>query len=270
MLAFSPPLFSTFGWPWEDPISHEQNYIYQETEASESFLHLPSSEPQAELDYSTPCAAVSGNPTMVKKLNHNASERIVVRRSTAYTPLCVHSFQQQIKRSNVCIVFRLHCNEEIKHSFHSFTGAEIHTRTTTASGETDTKEGRAFYQRFLARRYNSPREAKKGHTCKLLSAVSANRLSDREIVVQISTFKVHESPLSEVLLNLEEDGLLVINASSLSPLEGGSSTIYILRKATCTYYLPKQMFVEGTHRMECEVLSEKLLSLCEKRRDAFP
>ena len=53
-----------------------------------------------------------------------------------------------------------------------------------------------------------------------LSAVSANRLSDREIVVQISTFKVHESPLSEVLLNLEEDGLLVINASSFESFGG--------------------------------------------------
>ena len=53
-----------------------------------------------------------------------------------------------------------------------------------------------------------------------ISKVSTSRLSDKEIVVQISTFKVHESPLSEFLLNLEEDGLLVINASSFESFGG--------------------------------------------------
>ena len=53
-----------------------------------------------------------------------------------------------------------------------------------------------------------------------LASVSATMLSDREIVVQISTFKAHESPLSELLLNLEEYGLVVINASSFESFGG--------------------------------------------------
>ena len=61
---------------------------------------------------------------------------------------------------------------------------------------------------------------RKGTLGSSLSAVSTSRLSEREVVVQISTFKVHESPLSEVLLNLEEDGLLVINASSFESFGG--------------------------------------------------
>ena len=52
------------------------------------------------------------------------------------------------------------------------------------------------------------------------ASVSATMLSDREIVVQISTFKAHESPLSELLLNLEEYGLVVINASSFESFGG--------------------------------------------------
>ena len=61
---------------------------------------------------------------------------------------------------------------------------------------------------------------KKGTLGSSISKVSTSRLSDKEVVVQISTFKVHESPLSEVLLNLKEDGLLVINASSFESFGG--------------------------------------------------
>lgn len=52
-----------------------------------------------------------------------------------------------------------------------------------------------------------------------LSAVSATRFSDKEIGVQISTFKVHGSLISEVLLYLEDE-LLVINASSFESSGG--------------------------------------------------
>ena len=61
---------------------------------------------------------------------------------------------------------------------------------------------------------------RKGTIGSSISKLSTSRLSDKEVVVQISTFKVHESPLSEVLLNLKEDGLLVINASSFESFGG--------------------------------------------------
>lgn len=47
-----------------------------------------------------------------------------------------------------------------------------------------------------------------------LSSVSASQLSDKEVVVHISTYKNHKSPLSEILLTLEEDGLVLKNSSS--------------------------------------------------------
>ncbi|KAJ9695396.1 hypothetical protein PVL29_010726 [Vitis rotundifolia] len=245
MLAFSPPLFSTFGWPWEDPISHEQNYIYRETEASESFLHLPSSEPQAELNYSTPSAAVSGNPTMVKKLNHNASERDRRKKiNSLYSSLrsLLPAADQAKKLSIPSTVSRvLKYIPELQQQVE---------RLIQKKEELLSKISRQGDIIHLEKQ-------RKGTLASSLSAVSASRLSDREIVVQISTFKVHESPLSEVLLNLEEDGLLVINASSFESF--GGRVFYNLH-----------LQVEGTHRMECEVLSEKLLSLCEKRREAFP
>lgn len=88
MLALSPPLFPSLGWPLElDPISqdvqHFSNCLYGEfiETTSESFLQefpIPSeAEPQLfdQLDRSTPSTGISSDLTMVKKLNHNASER---------------------------------------------------------------------------------------------------------------------------------------------------------------------------------------------------
>lgn len=49
---------------------------------------------------------------------------------------------------------------------------------------------------------------------KTLSVVSASPLGEREVLIQICTIKVEESILiSEILLNLEEDGLILLNAS---------------------------------------------------------
>ena len=62
---------------------------------------------------------------------------------------------------------------------------------------------------------------RKGTMHSSLSSVSASRLSDREVVIQISTNKLHRSPLmSEILVNLEEAGLLLINSSSFESFGG--------------------------------------------------
>lgn len=54
-----------------------------------------------------------------------------------------------------------------------------------------------------------------------LSSVSASRLDDRELVIQISTYNTaHKNALSEILVNLEEDGFVLINASSFESFEG--------------------------------------------------
>ena len=81
MLELSPTtLFSTFGWSLEEPTSNEINYSFRDCEAPGSFTHFPPPPlPNIrELDRSaTSFTAYSGigDPDMVKKLNHNASER---------------------------------------------------------------------------------------------------------------------------------------------------------------------------------------------------
>jgi hypothetical protein len=60
------------------------------------------------------------------------------------------------------------------------------------------------------------------------SAVSASWLNDREVMIQISTYT---SPLSEILLTLEEDGFLLLNASSFESF--GEKVFYNLHLQVC-------------------------------------
>jgi hypothetical protein len=81
MLELSPAtLFSTFGWPVEEPASHERNYLsFRDSETQEPLItQFPPSQPQIiKLDRSPSFTAYSGSvdPIMVKKLSHNANER---------------------------------------------------------------------------------------------------------------------------------------------------------------------------------------------------
>ena len=82
MLALSPPSFPTFGWPLEEPISHDLNYILSrepETPQSFPYYNIPSiSQDQDTNHVENDSPSFIGNysdPHMIKKLDHNASER---------------------------------------------------------------------------------------------------------------------------------------------------------------------------------------------------
>lgn len=73
MCAFVPPLFPNFGWPCGD------HSFYENDDVTNTFLDLPlpdltvahqnvSSERNGKLE-------LNQNPVVIKKLNHNASER---------------------------------------------------------------------------------------------------------------------------------------------------------------------------------------------------
>ena len=68
-----------------------------------------------------------------------------------------------------------------------------------------------------------------------LSAVSASWLNDREIMIQISTYKVHKSPLAEILPNLEKAGFLILNSSSFESF--GGRVFYNLHLQVYMFYI---------------------------------
>ena len=62
-------------------------------------------------------------------------------------------------------------------------------------------------------------------------AVSASRLNDRELIIQISKYNIYKCSLSEILLYLEENGLLLLNASSFESF--GGRVFYNLHFQVC-------------------------------------
>ncbi|KAA8517259.1 hypothetical protein F0562_017489 [Nyssa sinensis] len=246
MLALSPPLFSTFGWPFEDSTSHEQNYNYRGTETSESFLHFPSTQPQIGVSESTVLSVRNGDSTMVKKLNHNASERDRRKRiNNLYSTLrsLLPAADHKKKLSIPATVTRV-----LKYI------PELQKEVEKLVKKKEELLSRISRQADLG----VPERQRKVAFRSTLSAVSASRLGDGEVVSQISTVNDNNNiPLSEVLLNLEEDGLLLLNSSSFQ--SSGGKIFHNLH-----------LQVQGSQKMEPEMLREKLLSLYEKREELFP
>ncbi|XP_034225828.1 transcription factor ORG2-like isoform X2 [Prunus dulcis] len=247
MLALSPPSFSTIGWPLEDPKSHDQNYFYRDSftdQIAESFLHiLPSQLPQVEPARSTPSTTVSGEyagvSTMVKKLNHNASERDRRQKiNSLYSSLRSLLPTDQMKLSIPNTISRV-----VKYI------PELQKQVEGLIRKREELLVRISKQedQELHEEKQMKSTAGKSTAGSSLSAVSTYRLNDREVAIQISTLKTHNNLLSEILLNLEEEGLQILNASSFE--SSGERVFYNLH-----------LQVERSYRLECENLSEKLMS----------
>ncbi|CAL2271776.1 unnamed protein product [Prunus armeniaca] len=243
MLALSPPSFSTIGWPLEDPKSHDQNYFYRDSftdQIAESFLHiLPSQLPQVEPARSTPSTTVSGEyagvSTMVKKLNHNASERDRRQKiNSLYSSLRSLLPADQMKKLSIPNTI----SRVVKYI------PELQKQVEGLIRKREELLVRISKQEDQELHEEKKMKSTAGSS---LSAVSTYRLNDREVAIQISTFKTHNNLLSEILLNLEEEGLQILNASSFE--SSGERVFYNLH-----------LQVERSYRLEGENLSEKLMS----------
>ncbi|KAK7344943.1 hypothetical protein VNO77_15213 [Canavalia gladiata] len=239
MLALSPPMFSTIGWPFEEPISQRQNYLNRvnNREGSEVF--------QYQLSSSTLSPGISSDLNMVKKLNHNASERDRRKKINAlYSSLrSLLPLSDQMKKLSIPATISrvLKYIPELQQQVEGLTKKkeEILLKISQQGDAVVNKESR----RKIAQ-YNSG------------FVVSTSRLSDNEASIQISSYIVHKIPLSEILLSLENDGLVLLNVSS-SHTYGGR----------LFYNLHFQ--VDKFQRLESEILSEKLLSIIEKKEGDF-
>ncbi|KAK3020694.1 hypothetical protein RJ639_046557 [Escallonia herrerae] len=190
MLALSPPLFSTSGWLLEDPISHGNYSNNTEAATSESFLQSPLARPQVgPLDV-----------TMVKKINHNASERDRRKRvNRLYASLfsLLPAADQTKKLSIPATVSRV-----VKYI------PDLQKEVERLVQKKEQLSSRIPWQEDLA-------HAKKRRTVRSSSStVSATPLGDREVVLQIFTAEANNSQLCEALQILEEDGFCLLNASS--------------------------------------------------------
>ncbi|KAM5551883.1 transcription factor ORG2-like [Rosa sericea] len=241
MLALSPPLFSTIGWPLEDhPISHDHNNYFS---AESSLLHFPTTlQPQFDqLDHSTPSTAISSESnisSMAKKLNHNASERDRRKKiNNLYSSLRSLVPADHANRLSIpATVSRV-----LKYI------PELQQQVEGLIQKRDKLLSKISQQENVVLQEEKQVKSTARRSRSSLSAVSTTRLSDSEIASQISTIKSSHNFISRILQSLEEDGLELLNASSFE--SSGGRVFYNL-------HLQVDMFC----RLECENLREKLMS----------
>ncbi|XP_030924587.1 transcription factor ORG2-like isoform X1 [Quercus robur] len=246
MLALSPSLVSTTVWYLENNhTNYDQNFNHVgDSETVESVLHFSTSQQaQVELDRITPPITSYGDPKMHKKLNHNASERDRRKKVNdlysslrSLLPGTDRTKKLSIPKTVSSVVKYIpELQKEVKGLIHK--KEELLSRISRLEDETLEEEKPKIIAQSTS------------------ISIWASRIDSRQIVVQISIDgKVHKTPLSEILCNLEEDGLILLNASSFESFGG---------RIFCNLHLQ----VERTHGLECEILSEKLMSLYDKREE---
>ncbi|CAK9319601.1 unnamed protein product [Citrullus colocynthis] len=251
MLALSSPLFSPHQWPLEDPISlhHQNNSLFSPFEASDHsfYLQFPSSPPlqppNTELDHypssATPSPKGGSNISkMAKKLTHNASERDRRRKiNSLYSSLraLLPSTDQMKKLSNPATISRiLSYIPELQQQVEGLIGKKEELMAAMVGREVK----------------NDEEKKTKCAASSSSSIISASQLSRREMAIQISTNinGGYRNSLSEILVCLEEEGLLLLNASSFESFDGKVfHNLHLQMGSNC--------------RMEPKMLSTKLLEM---------
>ncbi|XP_023517178.1 transcription factor bHLH100-like [Cucurbita pepo subsp. pepo] len=250
MLVASSPLFSPHQWPLDDPISfhHQHNYHFSLFEPSDHSFHVQFSPPPLQLPHveldnypSTATPLLDGSTkvsNVAKKLSHNASERDRRKKiNSLYSSLrsLLPSTYHMKKLSNPATISRiLSYIPELQQQVEGLMRKKEELMTAMVGQEVDSDE----------------EKRKKCAATSSSSIISASRLGRREMAVQICTDidGGHRNSLSDLLVCLEEDGLLLWNASSFESFDG-----------KVFHNLHLQM--ESSCRMEPEMVSIKILEM---------
>ncbi|KAG8372089.1 hypothetical protein BUALT_Bualt12G0030200 [Buddleja alternifolia] len=256
MLAIFPQEFSSLGgWHLEDPIhEHEINnynlFGDRRIENSDSINDLPSPNSSSiqpkngefpsfhhEQD-----GMFHDNKT-VKKINHNASERDRRKRiNTLYSTLrSLLPLDDQSKKLSIpdTVSRVLKYVPELQKEVERLTQRKetlINSNNNTSIQEQDSSLFNKNHRTKTSTKSSSSSAA----------VVSSTRISDREIVIQISMPRVEKNSFCEAIMNLEEEGFLVLNASCFESFEG---------RVFCNLHL---LQARGSQMMDAEMLKKKI------------
>ncbi|KAL4282730.1 hypothetical protein GQ457_16G006410 [Hibiscus cannabinus] len=233
MCALAP--VPTPSWPLLNPIGHEFSYIYEGTETIGSSLQLP---PQS------PCfTETSFDPRVVKKLCHNASERDRRRKVNGlYSSLrSLLPVAHRMKKLSfpATVSYAVKYIPELQEQLERLVQEkeEVLLRISQQGGtkccSTDEEELRIS----------------RNERCSSSAAVSVNRVSSgSEVGIQISMNKeeVEKTQLSEILHVLEQQGFLLLSATSFESYGG------------MVFY---NFHIQVEPETDTEALREKLLAL---------
>ncbi|GMI79627.1 basic helix-loop-helix 38, OBP3-RESPONSIVE GENE 3 [Hibiscus trionum] len=248
------PLFPVCELPLDAPIGHNQiSNGFFSTESLDDFHHFTLPDlPQLHLDGSPMFSGDTGdddnNPTVVKKLNHNASERDRRRKiNSLYSTLrSLLPPSEQMKRLSIPTT--------VSRMLKYIPELEAEVQTLVQKKEQILS---SIPKQDVDRQQQSKRKILEGFKSDSPFTVSVSKVSETEIAIQISTLGVSSRtpPLSTILLGLEDDGMFLTDASCFESF--GGRVFYNLN-----------FQVERTYNSEAAVavLNEKLLSLFGRRK----
>ncbi|KAF9591653.1 hypothetical protein IFM89_005234 [Coptis chinensis] len=181
-------------------------------------------------------ATTSGDPSKpstTKKLNHNASER-----------------DRRKKLNNLYSTLRslLPKSETLKKLSNPSTLSQVLKYIPELQSQVERLVQKKEEILLCLSKLNDFSKRKEDSISQFSPTVFTRRINDRQVLIQICTYKVNKSPFYEVLHNLEGEDLQVLNASVFAACE--NRVIYTLH-----------LQVKDTQNVEFEVLKEKILSL---------
>ncbi|KAJ4723542.1 Transcription factor ORG2 [Melia azedarach] len=256
MCTLTPPAFANLGWPSEQyPVTNhrhqqqQEDYYdsYRETNTDRDHQYL-TTQPQIQLDRSASFCANTGDAAVAKKLYHNASERDRRKKMNGlYSALrsLLPDANQTKKLSIPATVSRVvkyipELQQQVKRLDEK--KEELLTKISTQHDD------------LINIHQRKQKQVVDGSN---LFSVSASTLTEREILIHISTYNTNNCPLlSEVLLHLQDQdpSLLLLSASSFE--SSGGRVFYSLH-----------LQVERAYGLDCDVITIKLKSLYEKREE---
>ncbi|CAN6994430.1 transcription factor bHLH100 [Brassica rapa] len=237
MCALVPPLFPHFDWPCGD-----QSFFVND-DLTNTFLDFPL--PDLEVAHQNASSERHGvlevkNQVVMKKLNHNASERDRRKKiNTMFSSLrsCLPASDQSKKLS---------VSATVSHALNYI--PELQEQVKQLIKKKDDLCFQISGQKDLvyADQNGNP---EKGGT-RYASTVSATRLGETEVMVQISSLQTVKCSFGNLLSGTEEDGLVLMDASSSR--SQGERLFYTLH------------FQMNNCNLNFEELNDRLLYLYEK------
>ncbi|OMO81674.1 hypothetical protein CCACVL1_12299 [Corchorus capsularis] len=244
MCALAP--FPTPSWPLVNPIgSYEREICSIES----LFLQIPPPPSQEEIhqvDYQYSPSFTSSDPKMVRKLNHNASERDRRKKvNNLYSSL--RSLLPAAAQMKKKLSFPATVSQALKYI------PELQKEVERLIEKKEKVLERVSKQGAGLKLEEKQRKSRNNGRSLLGAAVSIKGLTESEVAIHITMAKAHKKSdqLSEILQYLEQDGMfLLLNATSFESFGG-----------MVFYNIHLQVERIENYKVESEVLSEKLLSL---------
>ncbi|EOA27788.1 hypothetical protein CARUB_v10023940mg [Capsella rubella] len=236
MCALIPSLFPSFGWPCGD------HSFYENDDLTNAFLDFPLPDLTVAHQNVLPekNRTLLDNPVVMRKLNHNASERDRRKKINSM----FSSLRSRLPPSNQSK--KLSVSATVSQALKYI--PELQEQVKKLIKMKEELSYQISGQRDLVHTEQNGKP-EKGVTS-YRSAVSATRLGETEVMVQISSLETGNFSFGNVLSGVEEDGLVIVDASSSR--SQGERLFYTLhlRMDSC--------------KLNSEELSDRLCFLYEK------